>query len=196
MELTFLVVFWHILTERLNALTHQSPLTVVSVSPTIPPPTLTLTPTLTPTPLPTATPTPTRRPSPTPKPSMPPAAGGSAALFQAVQSYRKARSIPPLTGNPLLCRVAEARAQELSGLGRLDGHTGIGSYLGEIARDFAGWGEIMHTASSAWSAADIVEKSWATSDKGHREALQNSGYTHGCGSVSGNYAVFIFGTKR
>lgn len=185
MNVAILVVLWNLITKQFFP-TETLPVSAISA------PLPTTSPTSTPTNTPTVTPTPKPKPKPNPSPVT---QTGSGDLLRSVNTFRTTQQLSPLLSDDYLCKVAIARTRDLAGLGKLDQHQGYQQYIGEISSHFKAWGEIIHTASSNWSAGDIVNTSWGTSNKGHREAMLNAAFNRGCGSIQGAYAVFEFGQK-
>lgn len=139
----------------------------------------------TPSPMPTITPTHTQKPQ---KPKD--------HLLTAINTYRKENGLSPLSSHPVLCAIAENRINELITLNQLDGHHGFDAQSNILKQHFKSWGEVLHFASPAWDAENIVRSGWATSSTGHREAMLNPLYTHGCGTYKSKFAVFIFGQQK
>lgn len=112
----------------------------------------------------------------------------------AMNDYRKAHNVQMVTRNDLLCDIAQKRAEEQLANGGLDGHAGFDKY-GENQNEFYRMGEVLFGGVQPQYGVHIVEYGWDRSLTGHKEAIQDAGWNHGCGGIAGYYAVFIFGTK-
>lgn len=183
MDLSLFVFLWNLLTHKIFP--HSPAQTTVSE---VHVPTRTISISLSP------SPSPSPKPTPTPVDIQKPITG-SPELLREINSFRSQQQIQRITTDAYLCTIANARARELYGSGQLDNHNGYQQYVGELQQNYNAWGEIIHTASSEWNAREIILQSWATSNTGHREAMLNAAYNKGCGSIQGNFAVFIFGAK-
>lgn len=115
-------------------------------------------------------------------------------LNTAMNDYRKAHNVQLVTRNDLLCDIAQKRAEEQLQNGGLDGHAGFDKY-GQNQNEFFRMGEVLFGGVQPQYGVHIVEYGWDRSLTGHKEAIADSGWNHGCGGVAGYYAVFIFGTK-
>lgn len=115
-------------------------------------------------------------------------------LFSAMNEYRKANAVQILTKNDLLCSIAQNRANEQLANGDLDNHAGFDKYA-ENQEEFYRMGEVLFGGVQPQYGVHIVEFGWNRSLTGHKEAIQNPDWNHGCGGIAGYFAVFIFGTK-
>lgn len=115
-------------------------------------------------------------------------------LNTAMNDYRRAHNVQLVTRNDPLCDIAQKRAEEQLINGGLDGHAGFDKY-GQNQSEFFRMGEVLFGGVQPQYGVHIVEYGWDRSLTGHKEAIQDSGWNHGCGGVAGYYAVFIFGTK-
>ncbi len=115
-------------------------------------------------------------------------------LNTAMNDYRKAHNVQQVTKNDLLCDIAQKRAEEQLANGGLDGHAGFNKY-GENQDEFFRMGEVLFGGVQPQYGVHIVEYGWDRSLTGHKEAIQNPSWNHGCGGIAGYYAVFIFGTR-
>jgi hypothetical protein len=115
-------------------------------------------------------------------------------LFEAMNNYRRAHNVQTLTKNDLLCSIAQNRANEQLANGGLDGHAGFDKYA-ENQNEFPRMGEVLFGGVQPQYGVHIVEYGWDRSLTGHKEAIQNPSWNHGCGGIAGYYAVFIFGSK-
>ena len=113
-------------------------------------------------------------------------------LFNAVNAYRRSQALPELQSNGTLCSIAQNRAKELQELGKLDNHAGMDKYA-HGQQEFDSMSEVLYGGVQPQSGTHIVEWGWDRSLTGHRDALQNRSYTHGCAGIAGYFAVFIFG---
>lgn len=113
-------------------------------------------------------------------------------LFIALNAYRRAQSIAEIAWNDVLCRIARERVADQVTLGRLDDHAGFPSRA-QSQREFRIVSEVLFGGTQPVSGVHIVEYGWDRSLTGHREAIQDRTMTHGCGAVSGYFAVFVFG---
>lgn len=113
-------------------------------------------------------------------------------LFDAINSYKRTNGLPEISQNGTLCQIAQNRANELVDKGELDGHAGFEKYA-RGQQEFDSMDEILFGGVMPQLAVHIVEWGWDKSLTGHRNALQNREYTHGCGGIAGYFAVFIFG---
>jgi uncharacterized protein YkwD len=112
-------------------------------------------------------------------------------LFEAVNNFRVANSINPVVKHDTLCRIAQARADKMLADGKAS-HDGMEEQT-RSQHDFEWVGEILEGGSKKRFAVHTVEWGWARSLTGHREALLNRSFTHGCGGVAGTFVAFIFG---
>ncbi|MBI4097656.1 MAG: hypothetical protein HY426_01315 [Candidatus Levybacteria bacterium] len=115
-------------------------------------------------------------------------------LFEAMNNYRRAHNVQMLTKNETLCSIAQNRANEQLALGDLDNHEGFDKYA-ENQEEFYRMGEVLFGGVQPQYGVHIVEYGWDRSLTGHKEAIQNPSWNHGCGGIAGYFAVFIFGTK-
>ena len=115
-------------------------------------------------------------------------------LFDAMNNYRKAHSVSTLTKNDLLCSIAQNRANEQFANGDLDNHAGFNKYV-QDQDEFSLMGEVLFGGSQPQYGVHIVEFGWNRSLTGHKEAIQDPDWNHGCGGVAGYFAVFIFASK-
>ncbi len=117
-------------------------------------------------------------------------------LFEAMNSYRSAHGLSTLTKDDTLCFIAQSRAEELHQLGKLDNHEGLSKYLDYFIQ--AGFtnqaGEVLFYGGPLYGV-HIIEYGWDRSLTGHREVIQDPNYNHGCGGISGEAVVFIFGQR-
>lgn len=118
----------------------------------------------------------------------------SEELNTAMNDYRRAHNVQQVTKNDLLCDIAQKRAEEQLTNGGLDGHAGFDKY-GESQDEFFRMGEVLFGGVQPQYGVHIVEYGWDRSLTGHKEAIQDPEWNHGCGGIAGYYAVFIFGTK-
>lgn len=128
--------------------------------------------------------------------SIPPDARMSTSeeLFTAMNDYRRSHNVQTLTKNDLLCSIAQNRANEQLANGDLDNHAGFDKYA-QNQEEFYRMGEVLFGGAQPQYGVHIVEYGWDRSLTGHKEAIQDPGWNHGCGAVAGYFAVFIFGTK-
>ena len=115
-------------------------------------------------------------------------------LNEAMNVYRKANAVQTLTKNDLLCSIAQNRANEQLANGDLDNHAGFNKYA-ENQEEFSRMGEVLFGGAQPQYGVHIVEFGWNRSLTGHKEAIQNPDWNHGCGGIAGYYAVFIFASK-
>lgn len=115
-------------------------------------------------------------------------------LFSAMNDYRRGHNVQLLTKNDLLCSIAQKRADEQLANGGLDGHAGFNKYA-QDQQEFQRMGEVLFGGVQPQYGVHIVEYGWDRSLTGHKEAIQDPEWNHGCGGIAGYYAVFIFGTK-
>jgi len=115
-------------------------------------------------------------------------------LFEAMNTYRKAHGVSTLSKNDMLCDVAQNRANEQIANGGLDGHAGFSKHFND-QNEFNRVGEVLFGGSQPQYGVHIVEFGWDRSLTGHKEAIRNPVWNHGCGGIADYYAVFIFGTK-
>lgn len=115
-------------------------------------------------------------------------------LFDAINNYRKAHNVSTLTKNDLLCSIAQNRANEQLANGDLDNHAGFDKYA-QNQEEFGRMGEVLFGGVQPQYGVHIIEYGWDRSLTGHKEAIQNPVWNHGCGGISGYFAVFIFGAK-
>lgn len=115
-------------------------------------------------------------------------------LNTAMNDYRRAHNVQTVTKNDLLCSIAQKRAEEQLANGGLDGHAGFDKY-GQSQTEFSKMGEVLFGGVQPQYGVHIVEYGWDRSLTGHKEAIQDPDWNHGCGGVAGYYAVFIFGTR-
>lgn len=115
-------------------------------------------------------------------------------LWEALNTYRRAHSLPEFTKSELLCAIAQNRANELLALGELDSHAGFSKYAYE-QQIYNSMEEIIQGGVVPLSGTHLVEWGWDRSTTGHREALQSRKMTDGCTAVSGLFAVGIFGAR-
>lgn len=115
-------------------------------------------------------------------------------LFDAINNYRRAHNVQTITRNDTLCDIAKKRADEQLANGGLDGHAGFEKYA-QSQNDFYRVGEVLFGGVQPQYGVHIVEYGWDRSLTGHKEAIQNPSWNHGCGGVAGYFAVFIFGVR-
>lgn len=115
-------------------------------------------------------------------------------LFEAMNNYRANHNLGKLSKNDFLCSVAQNRANEQLANGGLDGHAGFSKYF-DGDHEFRRAGEVLFGGSQPQYGVHIVEFGWDRSLTGHKEAIQNPSWNHGCAGIAGYYAVFIFGSK-
>lgn len=115
-------------------------------------------------------------------------------LFEAMNNYRKARNVQNLAKSDLLCSIAENRADEQLANGDLDNHAGFDKYA-QNQNEFSRMGEVLFGGVQPQYGVHIIEYGWDRSLTGHKEAIQDPDWSHGCGGIAGYFAVFIFGTK-
>jgi uncharacterized protein YkwD len=113
-------------------------------------------------------------------------------LFTAVNNYRQANGKTILGGSGTLCGIAQARVAQQVQIGHLD-HSGF-TAAAQGQTEFRGLAEILQTNSKPYDATFLVQSGWGGSTS-HNATMLDNQWTHGCGAVSGNYAVFIFGKK-
>ena len=145
--------------------------------------------TVTPTPIPV-----TRAPTPLPTVKIIPSSGNittSNELNSTVNEYRSANGRSTLTIHNTLCRIAATRVNQQAQAGSLDKHAGFQAQS-ESQKEFLHLGEILQYRSPQATVQYLVYTGWAGSGE-HNSVLLDPGWTHGCGSISGLYAVFIFG---
>jgi uncharacterized protein YkwD len=140
----------------------------------------------------TLTHTPTMTTIQTPKPSTPKALPTSGDLMTAVNTYRQSQGISSLGSSSTLCSIASVRASQQQQIGHLD-HSGFNA-AAQAQSEFKGLAEILQTNSNPKDATFLVQSGWANSP-GHNATLLDKQWTHGCGSMAGNFAVFIFARK-
>lgn len=115
-------------------------------------------------------------------------------LYLAMSDYRRAHNVGQVTRNDLLCDIAQKRAEEQLKNGGLDGHAGFDKYAKD-QDEFYRMGEVLFGGVQPQYGVHIIEYGWDRSLTGHKEAIQDPSWNHGCGGVAGYYAVFIFGSK-
>lgn len=115
-------------------------------------------------------------------------------LFSAMNDYRRAHNVQVLIKSDLLCGIAQNRANEQLANGDLDNHAGFDKYA-QDQQEFNRMGEVLFGGGQPQYGVHIIEYGWDRSLTGHREAIQNPSWSHGCGGIAGYFAVFIFGTK-
>ena len=115
-------------------------------------------------------------------------------LFSAMNDYRRAHNIPTIAKNDLLCSIAQNRANEQLANEDLDNHAGFDKYA-QNQDEFSRMGEVLFGGGQPQYGVHIIEYGWDRSLTGHKEAIQNPVWTHGCGGVAGYFAVFIFASK-
>ena len=115
-------------------------------------------------------------------------------LFSAMNDYRRAHNVQTLTRNDLLCSIAQKRAEEQLANGGLDGHAGFDKFADD-QNEFYRMGEVLFGGSQPQYGVHVIEYGWDRSLTGHKEAIQDPDWNHGCGGIAGYYAVFIFGTR-
>lgn len=115
-------------------------------------------------------------------------------LFVAMNDYRKAHNVQTLQKSDLLCSIAQNRANEQLANEELDNHAGFDKYA-QNQNEFTRIGEVLFGGGQPQYGVHIIEYGWDRSLTGHREAIQNPVWSHGCGGIAGYFAVFIFGTK-
>jgi uncharacterized protein YkwD len=145
--------------------------------------------TVTPAPLQKAQKLPSTAPATSPVPSQ-----GSVIsndLNSTVNAYRAANGRNALTVHATLCRIAVTRVNQMVQAGSLDNHAGFQAQS-ESQKEFLHVGEILQYRSPQESPTYLVYTGWAGSAQ-HNPLLLDPGWTHGCGSISGLFAVFIFG---
>ena len=118
----------------------------------------------------------------------------SEELFIAMNDYRKAHGVQALTKNDSLCSIAQNRANEQLANGDLDNHAGFDKYA-QNQEEFYRMGEVLFGGAQPQYGVHIIEYGWDRSLTGHKEAIQNPAWNHGCGGIAGYFAVFIFGSK-
>ncbi len=115
-------------------------------------------------------------------------------LFTAMNNYRKAHNVSTLTKNDLLCSIAQNRANEQLANGDLDNHAGFNKYV-QDQDEFSLMGEVLFGGAQPQYGVHIVEYGWDRSLTGHKQAIQDPEWNHGCGGIAGYFAVFIFASK-
>ncbi|MBI2025816.1 MAG: hypothetical protein HYT06_00365, partial [Candidatus Levybacteria bacterium] len=115
-------------------------------------------------------------------------------LFTAMNDYRKSHNVQTLTKSDLLCGIAQNRASEQLANGDLDNHEGFDKYA-QNQNEFNRMGEVLFGGQQPQYGVHIIEYGWDRSLTGHKEAIQNPVWNHGCGGIAGYFAVFIFGSK-
>ena len=133
------------------------------------------------------------------------------SVVTALNEYRKAHGIHPLSEHPQLCAYAEKRVQDLVKKGGLDNHDGFRAdfadpeNLPSMIKDYPGAtiGENlayqncinMKTNQSfmAETATALIEWCFDSSTKGHREAQLNPAYNNVCARHQDGYFVILFG---
>lgn len=115
-------------------------------------------------------------------------------LFEAMNNYRKAHNVQIIQKSDLLCGIAKNRADEQLANGKLDGHAGFEKYAKD-QQEFSTMGEVLFGGVQPQYGVHIVEYGWDRSLTGHKEAIQDPSWNHGCGDIAGYFAVFIFGTR-
>jgi uncharacterized protein YkwD len=188
-----ILLFLAALILNVNSVMQKTPDTKPRAS--APTPTITNSPTDTPTPTATpipvvitATPVPVIvSPAPTPIPQQANDINGT------VNEYRKTNGRGALATNGDLCRIASTRVADQARAGSLDNHAG---FQGQAAsqKEFLHVGEILQYRNPPESNHWLVFTGWAGSGE-HNAMLLDPSWTHGCGAVSGTFAVFIFGRK-
>ncbi len=141
---------------------------------------------------PTLTLTPSATTTHTPKPTASKISPGPRDLMSAVNTYRQSQGVNTLASSNLLCSIAASRASQQQQIGHLD-HSGFNA-AAQGQSEFKGLAEILQTNSSPKDATFLVQTGWANS-AGHKATLLDGQWTHGCGSMAGNFAVFIFARK-
>lgn len=115
-------------------------------------------------------------------------------LFAAMNAYRSAHGVQTVSSNGTLCSIAQNRANEQVANGSLDSHAGFPKYA-HSQTEFNDMAEVLFGGIQPVSGVHVVEWGWDTSLTGHKEAIQNPKWTHGCAGIAGYYAVFIFGSN-
>jgi len=115
-------------------------------------------------------------------------------LNQSMNLYRQDLGLPTLNFDPLLCNIAQQRANELQALGQLDNHAGF-SALAHNQETYDTMDEVLFGGVEPVSGIHIVEWGWAQSLTGHKEAISDPQWHDGCAGISGYFAVFEFGAK-
>lgn len=132
-------------------------------------------------------------------------------VFEALNIYRTAHSVPHLKEHEALCEYAEKRVQDLIAFGSLDNHEGFrrdfenpetlpesikrypGKTIGEnLAHQHC---KNMTTGESfiAETGISIIEWCFDSSTLGHKEAQRSREYSHACVRSGNNMFVVIFG---
>ncbi|MCA9370175.1 MAG: hypothetical protein H6774_00715 [Pseudomonadales bacterium] len=131
-------------------------------------------------------------------------------VITALNAYRQAHDVPPLTTNQNLCTYAEKRAQDLIAAGGLDSHAGFkadfanntlpeslagypGSRFGEnLAHQYC---KNMTTNESfvAETGTALIEWCFDSSTAGHKEAQLSTDFTNVCVRHADNMYVVLFG---
>lgn len=118
----------------------------------------------------------------------------SPELFSAMNAYRSSHGVQQVNSNGTLCSIAQSRASEQVANGGLDSHAGFSKYA-HSQTEFNNMSEVLFGGTQPVSGVHVVEWGWDTSVTGHREAISNPNWTHGCAGIAGYFAVFIFGTN-
>ena len=114
-------------------------------------------------------------------------------VFSQMNAYRSARGIRTLAKSPTLCGIAQNRASEVNAAGQID-HSGFDKNA-DNQYEFNSMGEVLMTGEGPSSAVQVVDEGWARSLTGHKEAIEDPDWTHGCAGVSGNTATYTLGTQ-
>lgn len=114
-------------------------------------------------------------------------------LWQAVQNYRKAHSLPTFEQSNELCTVASIRVNELLQLGRLDNHDGFQKRADEFFERNKGWTSINENIASGYdTAVQTVEWGWDQS-LGHQALIQSREYPKACAAANSGFSVLVTG---
>ncbi len=117
-----------------------------------------------------------------------------AELNQAMNQYRQSHGLPTLNFDSVLCNIAQARANQLQVLGKLDGHAGAYNLVHD-QQSFDTIDEVLFGGVQPVIGVHIVEWGWDQSLTGHHVAISNPLWRDGCAGIAGYFAVFEFGAK-
>lgn len=115
-------------------------------------------------------------------------------LNQAMNLYRQTHGLPTVNFDPLLCSIAQTRANQLQALGKLDSHAGF-SDLAHNQKTYDTMDEILFGGVQPVADVHIVEWGWDQSLTGHHESISDPMWHNGCAGIAGYFAVFEFGAK-
>ncbi len=113
-------------------------------------------------------------------------------LFEAVNTYRNSRGLNEIEQNKYLCQLAQDRLQELFSVVYTTRYDVVRRYSSEDP-DVKEIGEIDEIVSRPSLATNLVERRWAHAFASPRDLLSDPRWNYGCGVITGQTIVFLFG---